>query len=91
MKKILVINAGSSQKNHVFKRLSELEYHITVLNPYVLDDIVSYVDDWIISDLNDISRSLKNIIDHHSKKHFDGMLTFWEEDVLLTAQAAEIL
>ena len=35
--------------------------------------------------------SLENIFQEHQKNPFDGILTFWEEDVVLTAEATERL
>jgi len=39
----------------------------------------------------DMDFSLKEAIKIHSQEHFDGILTFWEDDVLLTAKINEAL
>jgi hypothetical protein len=91
MKRILIINAGQGQKNYVYERIGELNYNVTVMNPDVLPDIEPYIQSWIFADLMNIQECLEKIQAEHQKNPFDGILTFWEEDVLLVSQAASIL
>ena len=48
----------------------------------------SYADDWILADTNNHTECIQKVsqyLNSKPKKNFDGILTFWEENVLLTA------
>lgn len=86
MKKILVVSACDGKKNFIFEELFRLWYRVFVLNSCILEEIDSFVSEWILFDTCDIDTSVKAVIKIQSKEHFDGILTFWEDDVILTSK-----
>ncbi len=89
-KRILVVNTGNLLKKFIFKRLKELDVEVVVLNSEK-NWADSYVSDWIIADTNDHSASLQAVEKYSTVKKIDGVLTFWEDDVLLTSKIATAL
>jgi len=85
---ILVVNTGYSKKRFIFQRLKKLGLIIIVLNKEK-NWAQNYVDHWIIADTTDHREAisvLEKFISDNPKIKIDGALTFWEDDVLLTAK-----
>ena len=89
-KRILVVNTGNLLKKFIFKRLKELSVEIIVLNSEK-NWADSYVSDWIIADTNDHIAVLHAVKKYSQEKKLDGVITFWEDDVLLTSKIASML
>jgi hypothetical protein len=76
----------------VFKKLHELGIHVIVLHPEKADWIMSYVDEWILGDVYDHNASLNAVKEYiNAGKTVDGIITFWEESVPLTAKIVDLL
>ena len=86
-RRLLVVNTGSAKKRFTLKRLHELGCRLTVL--HVAENWArDYVDHWVIADTNNHTaalRAIENFVEEHPQLRPEGVLTFWEDDVLLTA------
>lgn len=90
-KTILLVNTGSTHKRHVLKRLKQLELKVIALNPEK-NWAQPYVDEWIITNNYDHAQALRDLdsfIQSHPKIKIDGVITFWEDDVLLTSKIVD--
>ncbi len=91
-KTILVVHAGSIKKRFVFQRLKKLGMTVVCLNKDKNPLMLPYVDHWILADLNNYKeciQSVKSFLASHPKTGIDGVFTFWEESVLLTAKIVD--
>lgn len=89
-KRLLVVNTGDLLKKFIFKRLKELPIEIIVLNSEK-NWADTFVSDWIIADTNDHTMSLRAVEKYAKQNQIDGVITFWEDDVLLTSKIASLL
>jgi D-alanine-D-alanine ligase len=92
-KNLLVVNTGNRKKRFTLKRLHELGCRLTVLNAAV-NWAKPYADHWILADTGDHSAALRAIEDFFQRNpdlHPDGVITFWEDDVLLTSRIRDRL
>lgn len=89
-KRLLVVNAGNSGKRFIFEELFRLGYSVTVLNGTKSDSIAPWVRDWIISDTTNHEECLSSVGTYLRKEHMDGIITYWEDDVLLTSRLTDI-
>jgi len=89
---ILVVNTGYYKKKFIFARLKELGYTIYCLNSEI-NWARDYVTDWIIADNYNHSQAIQEVASftRKNKIKFDGVVTFWEDDVLLTAKIVDLL
>ncbi|OGJ49868.1 hypothetical protein A2335_01525 [Candidatus Peregrinibacteria bacterium RIFOXYB2_FULL_32_7] len=88
-KTILIINAGSIKKRFIYQKIKKLELKIIVLNKKEEGFIKPYVDHWIIADTgnhNECVQAVKEFINTHPEIVISGVITFWEDDVLLTSK-----
>ncbi|MBI5221282.1 MAG: ATP-grasp domain-containing protein [Candidatus Magasanikbacteria bacterium] len=89
---ILLVNDGSIRKKFILERLQELSVKVICLNRTKSDFAVPFVQDWILADLNDESDCLEKVREYCKKfdrMPFDGVVTFWDENIILTASLAE--
>lgn len=92
-KKLLVVNTGSAKKRFTLRRLHELGYELIVLHASV-NWASAYVSHWILADTFDHDASLRAVrqrIEAEPELLPDGIITFWEDDVLLTARLRDEL
>lgn len=89
-KRLLVVNAGNSGKRFIFEELFRLGYSVTVLNGAKEDSIGPWVRDWIISDTTNYEACLSSVEAHLRKESVDGIMTYWEDDVLLTSRLTDV-
>ncbi|PIP61150.1 hypothetical protein COW99_05145, partial [Candidatus Roizmanbacteria bacterium CG22_combo_CG10-13_8_21_14_all_38_20] len=91
-KNLLVVNTGYYKKKFIFARLKELGYRIYCLNSEV-NWAKDYVTDWVISDNYNHVQAVSDTVSFIRKKliKLDGVITFWEDDVLLTAKLVDAL
>src|SRR3990167_5774812 len=87
-KTILVVNTGYIKKKFIFQRLRKLGLTILVLNKEK-NWAQPYVDEWILVDTANHSESIRafeSFLTNNPKAKIDGVVTFWEDDVLLTSK-----
>lgn len=89
-KRILVVNTGNLLKKFIFKRLKELPVEIIVLNSEK-NWADTYISDWILADTNNHTASLEAVKKYSLTHKIDGVVTFWEDDVLLTSKITTLL
>ena len=90
-KTILLVNTGSIKKRFILQQLKKLGLTIVVLNKEK-NWAQPYVDQWILADTGNFKESIQAIrefLKSHSDIKIDGALTFWEDDVLLTAKITD--
>ncbi len=90
---LLLVNTGSLKKRQAVQRLHKLGYKLVVLHPEK-NWAQPYVQDWILADTNDHEASLaavQSYVDAKGAAFFGGVLTFWEDDVLLTSKIVDKL
>lgn len=87
-KTLLVINTGWSKKRFIFQKLKKLGLNVIVLNKEK-NWAQPYVDHWIIADTTNHREAItavEKFISDNPETKINGALTFWEDDVLLTAK-----
>jgi carnosine synthase len=91
-KHLLIVRSGYPSKEFVLKKLRALGYFLIVLDE-TISCPTELVDDWVIADMSSEKACLK-AVKHYLKDNnhkIDGVLTFWEEAVLITAKLADSL
>jgi D-alanine-D-alanine ligase len=92
-KHLLVVNTGNRKKRFTLKRLRDLGCKLIILN--ATENWGSpYAAHWILADTNDHTaalRAVKDFFTEHPELGPDGVITFWEDDVLLTARIRDRL
>jgi D-alanine-D-alanine ligase len=92
-KRLLVVNTGNRKKRFTLKRLRDLGCELLVLNA-TENWGSAYAAHWILADTNDHSaalRAVKDFFTEHPDLGPDGVITFWEDDVLLTSRIRDRL
>ena len=90
-KTLLLVNTGSTHKRHVLKRLKQLDIHLVALNKDK-NWAQPYVDEWILTDNSNHNQALLDLdkyLKEHTNTKIDGVITFWEDDVLLTSKIVD--
>ncbi|PIZ95567.1 MAG: hypothetical protein COX81_00680 [Candidatus Magasanikbacteria bacterium CG_4_10_14_0_2_um_filter_37_12] len=90
-KTILLVNTGLHKKRFIVQRLKKLGMIVVVLHKEK-NWAVPHVDHWIIADTFNHAESLKAVgafIKSNPDIHIDGVVTFWEDDVLLTSKIVD--
>lgn len=88
---ILLVNTGSLKKKFILQKLKKMGLTLVVLNKEK-NWAQPYVDHWILSDISDHSESISNLksfINNNPNVKINGVLTFWEDDVLLTSKIVD--
>jgi len=92
-KTILVVHTGFEHKKFIFPKLKRMGLNVIVAYKEKTS-IDNYVNNWILTDLNDQKATLRNInsfLKNNPGVKIDGVVTFWEESTLITAKIAERL
>jgi D-alanine-D-alanine ligase len=92
-KHLLVVNTGNRKKRFTLRRLRELGCELIILNASE-NWAGTYAAHWILADTNDHTASLRAVKDffaRHPELGPDGVITFWEDDVLLTSRIRDRL
>jgi len=87
-KHLLVVNTGNRKKRFTLKRLKDLGCELIILNA-TENWGGAYTSHWILADTNDHTASLravKDFFEKHPELGPDGVITFWEDDVLLASR-----
>ena len=92
-KHLLVVNTGNRKKRFTLRRLRELGCQLIILNAQE-NWGSAYASHWILADTNDHTAALRAVQDffaQHPELGPDGVITFWEDDVLLAARIRDRL
>ncbi|MBU2101545.1 ATP-grasp domain-containing protein [Patescibacteria group bacterium] len=90
-KTIILVNTGPTKKRFIFQRLKKNNIKIICLNKEK-NWAQPYVDHWILADNANHSESIsavKEFIVNNPDIKIGGVLTFWEDDVLLTSKIVD--
>src|SRR3989339_262736 len=90
-KTILLVNTGSIKKRFILQKLKKLGLTIVCLNKEK-NWAQPYIDHWVLTEKNsytEVTNALKTFMAEQPEVHIDGVLTFWEDDVLLTSRIAD--
>ncbi len=85
---ILLINTGSAKKRFILQRLKKLDVKVVAVHKEK-NWAQAYVSDWIIVDTERHDLTIRAVGKYLKNHSVDGVITFWEDDVLLTAKIAE--
>lgn len=84
----MLVNTGSTKKKFIIHQLKKLGLKLIVLNKEK-NWAQPYVDHWILTDTYDHPEAVRMVgtfLKNNPQIKVDGALTFWEDDVLLTAK-----
>lgn len=87
-KTLLLVNTGSQKKKFIIQKLKKLGMIIVVMNAKK-NWAEPYADYWILTDMSNHDGAIEAVhtfAKEHPEVRIDGALTFWEDDVLLTAK-----
>ncbi|PIQ76183.1 hypothetical protein COU78_01340 [Candidatus Peregrinibacteria bacterium CG10_big_fil_rev_8_21_14_0_10_49_24] len=87
-KTLLVVNTGSPKKRFIFQRLKKLGIRVVVINKEK-NWAQPYVDEWILTDTYDRLAAVDAVrvwVNASKSNRFDGITTYWEDDVPLAAR-----
>lgn len=84
-KHIIVISTYTIKKKFIFQRLKQLGCKVTVVNKEK-NWATPYVYDWILSNTTDHDMTIRMVGEYLENNQVDGILTFLEDDVLLTSK-----
>lgn len=90
---LLVVNTGNRKKRFTLKRLHELGCRLIIMHKQV-NWARAYAAHWILTDTSDHTAALRAMTDFfsaHPDFQADGVITFWEDDVLLTSRIRDRL
>ena len=90
-KTLLLINTGYIKKRFIIQRLKKLGLTLVILHKEI-NWAQSYADHWIFADTTDHRESIAAVdkfIHENPNIKIDGVLTFWEDDVLLTSKIVD--
>lgn len=88
---ILVVNTGSLKKKFILQKLKKLGLKLILLNKEK-NWAQPYVDHWIIANTDNHVESLQcvdSFITANPDVKIEGVVTFWEDDVLLASRIAD--
>ncbi|MBP9759460.1 ATP-grasp domain-containing protein [Candidatus Dojkabacteria bacterium] len=89
-KELLIVNTGYIKKKFILSKLKRLGYKITCLNKEK-NWADKYVDNWIIANGYNHDEAIEKTVNYYGSDRPDGILTFWEDDVLLTSKIVDKL
>jgi D-alanine-D-alanine ligase len=87
-KTILIVNTGSIKKRFILQKINKLGMGVIILNKEK-NWAQSYCDNWILADTSVHSEAISAVgkyIKENPNIKLDGILTFWEDDVLLCSK-----
>ncbi|MBI3366214.1 ATP-grasp domain-containing protein [Candidatus Roizmanbacteria bacterium] len=87
-KTILVVNTGPIKKRFILQKLKKLGLTVILLNKEK-NWAAPYVDYWILADTTNHRESIsavENLLSTNPEVKIHGVITFWEDDVLLTSK-----
>jgi len=90
-KTLLIINTGSLKKRQILQVISKIPNLKKVVVNAQKNWAENYADDWILVDTANHDATIRAVSDYVKKHPVDGVITFWEDDVLLTSKLSELL
>jgi len=90
---LLVVNTGNRKKRFTLKRLHELGCRLIIMHKQV-NWARTYAEQWILTDTSDHTAALRAMTDFfkiNPELQADGVITFWEDDVLLASRIRDRL
>jgi len=90
-KTILLVNTGSIKKRFTIQKLKKMGLKVIVLNKEK-NWAQPYVDYWILADNTNHTEAIQAIqsfLASNPQIKIDGVITFWEDDVLLASKIAD--
>jgi len=90
-KTILIVDTGPIKKRFIFQKLKKMGLRVICVNKEK-NWAAPYVDHWILNDTTDHRETISNIefyIKENPDDKISGVLTFWEDDVLLTSKIVD--
>ncbi|HNT29529.1 MAG TPA: ATP-grasp domain-containing protein [bacterium] len=90
-KTLLVVHTATLKKKFALQTLKKMGLTLVMLNKEK-NWAQPYVDHWILADLtnyNDCIQSTKRWMNRHPEIKIDGVLTFWEESVILVSKLVD--
>ncbi|HKX57260.1 MAG TPA: ATP-grasp domain-containing protein, partial [Xanthomonadales bacterium] len=90
---LLVVNTGNRKKRFTLRRLHELGCRLIIMHKQV-NWARTYAEQWILTDTADHTASLRAMNDFFAQQpdlKADGVITFWEDDVLLCSRIRDRL
>src|SRR3989304_3311014 len=88
-KTLLVLNTGYPRKRFILERLAQIPNLQVVMVYSHKNWAESLVDDWILVDTRDTQATIKAVSQYIEQYQVHGIVTFWEDDVLVTAKLAD--
>ncbi|MDO8609984.1 MAG: ATP-grasp domain-containing protein [bacterium] len=88
---ILLVNTGSIKKRFILQKLKKLGLKVVVLHKDK-NWAQPYVDYWIIADTTshrECISAIENFLSTNRGIKIDGIITFWEDDVLLVSRIVD--
>jgi D-alanine-D-alanine ligase len=92
-KNLLIVGTGSRRKRFILKRIKELGCNLIIINNST-NWAKSYATSWIIANINDhlnCITAINSFLEINPEAQIDGLVTFCENNLLLTARIAEEL
>ncbi|MCX6785368.1 MAG: ATP-grasp domain-containing protein [Candidatus Komeilibacteria bacterium] len=90
-KTILLVNTGSLKKRFIIQRIKKLGLTVVALNKEK-NWAEPYVDHWILADTanhTEAIQAIRSFLADNPAVKIEGVITFWEDDVLLTSKIAD--
>jgi len=87
-KKLLIINTGTVKKRFILQRLKKIGMQIIMVHAEK-NWATPYVDEWILVNTQDHFLVLKKVQEYLKDHQVDGVVTFWEDDIILTSKIVE--
>lgn len=90
---LLVVNTGSRKKRFTLRRLHDLGCRLVLLHA-TENWARAYADHWILADTSDHAAALSAVerfVGENPETTIQGVLTFWEDDVLLVSRIRDSL
>jgi len=87
-KTLLIINSGTIKKRFILQRLKKIGIKIIMVHSEK-NWATSYVDEWILVNTQDHFLVLKKVHEYLKDHQVDGVITFWEDDIILTSKIVE--
>lgn len=87
-KTLLLVNTGTHDTKYIIQKLRKLKVRIVAVHKE-RNWAQPYVDDWIIADTynhTEVLEAVRAYLATNHGKHFDGAITFWEDDIPLLAK-----
>jgi biotin carboxylase len=90
-KTLLVVDTGPLKKKFIFQRLKKMGVKLVVMNQE-RNWAAPFVDHWIVTDNynhREAITGLQHFLKQHPKVKIDGVITFWEDHVLLVSKIVD--